>query len=303
MTPRRFKSVRTAGALSKRRESWAPRASGSAASGSRRHLPRSQPFEVASQPHRALAQGRHADLVEDRERRRERHHVEQRRRRHLPGGGARVGRRTVRRVEPVVGASPHQPVSRGTSERSGRVALVDEDRRRPSPVRRSGTCTCTRPRNRRRRRAARAGRCRGVGEFPADDRTDLVGRRREPLDRQAPGRSRSSRRRAARARCSGRARRARLEVLDADGVLAGPRADDEEVRLRVQAAPGEVARAARAGRTGRAARRSGSSAARPSGRKNEASIRCRFTVSVLRIATSDGRAPTIRAIGSRNVSS
>ena len=41
----------------------------------------------------------------------------------------------------------------------------------------------------------------------------------------------------------------------------------------------------------------------PSGRKNEASIRCRFTVSVLRIATSDGRAPTIRAIGSRNVSS
>ena len=42
---------------------------------------------------------------------------------------------------------------------------------------------------------------------------------------------------------------------------------------------------------------------RPAGRKNDASSRWRLTVSALRSATSAGRAPTIRAIGSRSASS
>ena len=143
----------------------------------------------------------------------------------------------------------------------------------------------------------------GVGQVPADDRTGSMAGLRQAGDRQGL----AGREVDAVEDDEGQARTVlrdrRLEVVDPDGVLAGPRSDRDRGPRRGPARARRGGCGTRGDRRGRSGRRSGCAAARPAGRKNEASIRWRFTVSVLRTATSLGRAPTRRAIGARNASS
>ncbi len=224
MTPRRFRSSRTAGAFGNRSDSWAPRASGSAGVRISTPCSRRSRLEVAGQADRALAQGRHADLVEDRERRRQRHHVEERRGRHLPGGGTGVGDERPVGIEPMVGRGT-PPAGQARHVGAGpEMPLVDEDR---ADRARSAVEVLVRAPDGEidvvvvERERDVAG---GVRELPADDRPDLVGRRRQPPDRQRlTGREVDAveqDEREARAVLGDRA----LEVLDADRVLARPRA-------------------------------------------------------------------------------
>ena len=116
-TPRAARPARTASAMlaePNRSDSWAPRAAGSRGVMISMPSPSSARARDSRQRHGAGTQGRHPDLVEDRQRRDERREGQDRVRRRLPACRALGRARTVPSMSNRrSGSVPHQPASRG----------------------------------------------------------------------------------------------------------------------------------------------------------------------------------------------
>ena len=222
-----------------------------------------------------------------------------RRRRGRPAGGAR--RRHERRRRGRTGRPDRSPTSRpaGAPTQSRAVALVDEDRAdraRPAVQVLVGAPGGEVDVPVVERQLDVAG---GVGQVPADGRAGGVAGGGQPLDRVGLAGGEVDAGEEDQRDLAGPVGDGRLEILgpDGDSPVRGPTTTRSRSGSRPRAARWVVSAWRSDGKSGpsvRIRRR------RPSGRKNEASRRWRFTVRLLSRATSAGSAPTTRAIGSRS---